>query len=187
MGIFIVLIVLALVLGFFYEVELLPLGKTLNYDAFLTLMLTALGVMVALFTIFVGLAAIWGYAGFRDIVRDMAKREVAKAVTEKIKKYPDEARMFSILNRLEAQGELLDEAQNRIAESQPAPKVVETASIHQVQQTQGDAGAAPTPLDDIQQQVTPIEEYPGETKDKTNDSSDSGKGGGNSDPRSDNR
>ena len=76
----VIVAVLGVILFLFYEAALLPLGKTINYDGFLTVMITALGVMVAIFAIMIGLAAIWGYAGLRDVVRETATKEVAKAV-----------------------------------------------------------------------------------------------------------
>jgi len=155
-GTAVVLLIFLVIIGFFYEVELLPLHEKLNYEAFLTLMLTALGVMVALFTIFVGLAAIWGYAGFRDVVRDMAKKEVADAVTETLKKYPDSADILRVLRRLEEQADLGDRLRNQAVTS-PEPKTVAKASKPIVEE-----GVEETPLDSIEKQATPIARLPGE-------------------------
>jgi hypothetical protein len=154
-GALVVVLLIVAVLFFFYEVELLPGGKSLNYDAFLTIMLTALGVMVALFAILVGLAAVWGYAGLRDVVGEMAKKEVASAVVETLQKYPDAARMVDVVERLERQAKFWDQLRNQSVTG-PEPKSVAPASNGSVEKS------VETPLESVEKQATPIAKYPGE-------------------------
>lgn len=140
-----------------------PSGHQINYDAYMSIMLTALGVMVATFAILVGLAAIWGYAGLRDHLQEMASTQVDKAIQEALKKYPESADMFSVLDRLKAQAAWLDQVQNQIAAQQPRTNVVENASKKGVQEGGGISPA--TPIENAEQQTTPIAEYPGEEED----------------------
>ncbi len=162
-ALFTTLLVLAVFAGLgvmYFKIATLPMGPSLSNDAYLSIMLTAVGVIVATFAIFVGLAAIWGYAGLKDTVRDMATKEVDKAVKNVLKKYPPAADMLRVMKRLQDQADLLDQLRNQAATERPEAKTVAPASKASVQG--GVAGGPATPLDSIEQQTTPIEEYPGE-------------------------
>jgi len=133
-----------------------PSGHTFSYDSYLSIMLTALGVMVATFAILVGLAAIWGYAGLKDHLRDIAAKQVSAATEDALKKYPNSADMFKVLQRLKDQADLNDALRNQ-AVTIPDPKSVATASKSVVQGERSEI-----PLESADQQVTQIEKYPGE-------------------------
>ena len=125
----------------------------------LTLVLAALSALLTALAIIIGLAAIWGYVGLRDAVKEMAAKKVDEAMLLKLKEYPDSAAMISLVRRLEAYAKFQDAVQNKILTT-PDPKTVEITSIPDIQ------GEAPeTPLDTVEQQVTQIEKYPGEEDD----------------------
>lgn len=155
-GLVIALCFLVALAWFLFRVASIPSNHSLSYDAYLSIMLTALGVMVATFAILVGLAAIWGYAGLKDYIREIAIKKVDKAVQDRLKKYPAAADVLSTLEQLRKHAEFWDEMRNQVVTG-PEPKSVATASKTVVQE-----GIAETPLESIEGQATPIAEYPGE-------------------------
>jgi hypothetical protein len=139
----------------------------MSFESAITIILTALAVMLAAVTLGIGALAVWGYFGIRDSVKEMASKKVDEAVNEALKKYPAAADMLQIMERARAQADLFDQMRNQ-AVTAPEPKLVEIASKPDVEEVQ-----AETPLESIKQQVTPIAKYPGEgAKD---DASSSGK------------
>ena len=131
-------------------------AQGMSFETAITIILTALAVMLAVVTIGIGGLAVWGYFGIRDSVKDMAEKKVDEAMKEALKKYPDAADMLRTMQRLAAQADFLDQVRNRVVTS-PDPKALETASNLDVQ-----GEHAETPLESIAQQVTPIDKYPGE-------------------------
>ena len=122
----------------------------------LTLVLAALGVLLTGLAIIIAVAAIWGYIGVRDSVKEMASKKVDEAMTLKLKEYPASADMVALVRRLEKYASFLDAVQNQVITA-PDRKSVATASRPDIQ------GKVPeTPLESVDQQVTPIERYPGE-------------------------
>jgi hypothetical protein len=132
----------------------------------LTLVLAALAALLTVLAIMIGIAAIWGYIGLRDSLKEMASKKVDEAMILKLKEYPDSANMVALVRRLERYAVFLDAVQNQVVTA-PDPKSVAIASKPDVQGTRPE-----TPLESIDQQVTPIEKYPGE---EGGDASDSGK------------
>jgi hypothetical protein len=131
-------------------------SMTIDPVTSLTLILAALGALLTILAIIIGIAAIWGYFGIRDSVKEMATKKVDDAMAEALKKYPASADMFKILQRLRDQADLMDQLRNQVVTT-PDPKSVAIASKPVVQ------GERPeTPLESVSQQVTPIEKYPGE-------------------------
>jgi hypothetical protein len=128
----------------------------MSFESAITIILTALGVMLAVVTLGIGGLAIWGYFGIRDSVKDMATKKVDDAMAEALKKYPAAADMFKILQRLRDQADLMDQLRNQVVTS-PDPKSVAITSKPVVQGEQPE-----TPLESVSQQVTPIEKYPGQ-------------------------
>lgn len=129
----------------------------------LTLVLAALAVLLTVLAIIIGIAAIWGYVGLRDSVKEMASKKVDEAMTLKLKEYPASADMVALVRRLEKYASFLDAVQSQVITA-PDPKLVAIASKPDIQ------GKVPeTPLESVDQQVTPIEKYPGE---EGNDASD---------------
>jgi hypothetical protein len=138
----------------------------MSFESAITIILTALAVILAAVTLGIGVLAIWGYFGIRDSVKDMATKKVDNAMAEALNKYPAAADMFRILKRLQDQADLRDQLRNQVVTS-PDPKSVAIASKPVVQEE-----PAETPLESVSQQVTPIEKYPGE---EGKDASGSGK------------
>jgi|ERR1039458_3049100 hypothetical protein len=165
MGLVLALCFLVALAWLLFRSATIPSVHQLSYDSYLSIMLTALGVMVATFAILVGLAAIWGYAGLKDYVREIAITKVDVAVQEALKKYPNSADMFSTLKRLREHAEFLDEIRNKVVTA-PEPKTVANASKSIVQEE-----VAETPLESIEKQATPIAKYPGEEDGHGNGSS----------------
>jgi hypothetical protein len=126
------------------------------FESAITIILTALAVMLAVVTIGIAALAIWGYIGLRDYLKEMADKRVDEAMTQALKKYPDAADMLKTMQRLRDQADFLDQVRNQVVTA-PEPKIVETASNHGVQGV-----SAETPLESVDQQVTPIAKYPGE-------------------------
>jgi hypothetical protein len=133
----------------------------------LTLVLAALTALLTVMAIIIGIAAVFGYFGIRDSVKDMAQKRVDQAVTEALNKYPDSAVMFKVLDRLSKQADFWDQARNQ-AVTAPEPKSVENSSKPDIT---GDEESV-LPVESMGRQVTPIEPYPGE---EPEDASSSGK------------
>lgn len=122
----------------------------------LTLVLAALAVLLTGLAIIIAVAAVWGYIGVRDSVKEMASKKVDEAMILKLKEYPAGADIVALLRRLEKYAGFLDAVQNQVITA-PDPRSVAIASKPSVQ------GSLPeTPLESVDQQVTPIEKYPGE-------------------------
>jgi hypothetical protein len=60
----------------------------MSFESAVIIILTALGVMLAVLAIGMAAAALWGYAGFKEFVREAAKSHVAEAMAVKMKEYP---------------------------------------------------------------------------------------------------
>ncbi len=136
----------------------------MSFEGAITIILTALAVMLAVVTLGIAALAIWGYVGLRDSLKETAAKRVDEAMKEALKKYPDAADMLKTMQRLRDQADFLDQVRNQVVTA-PEPKVVETASKHGVQ-----GGIVETPLESVDQQATPIAKYPGEgSKDARDD------------------
>jgi hypothetical protein len=122
----------------------------------LTLVLAALAALLTVMAIIIGLAAVWGYFGIRDSVKEMAAKKVDEAMKEALQKYPKAADMLKTMQRLRDQADFLDQVRNQVLTA-PEPKIVATASKSDVQRE-----VPETPLESVDQQVTPIKKYPGE-------------------------
>lgn len=140
----------------------------MSFETAITIILTALAVMLAVVTLGIAGLAIWGYFGIRDSVKDMATKKADEAMAQALKKYPDAADMLKTMQRLRDQADFLDQVRNQVLTA-PEPKTVAIASKPVVQ------GKPPeTPLETVDQQVTPIEKYPGEDpREEDGDASDS--------------
>lgn len=137
----------------------------MSFETAITIILTALAVMIAVVTLGVAGLAIWGYFGIRDSVKEMATKKVDEAVTEALKKYPAAADVLEALQRLKDQATLMDQLRNQVV-TVPDPKFVAIASKSVVQ-----VEGVDTPLESVDQQVTPIDKYPGEEGKSDGDSS----------------
>jgi hypothetical protein len=93
----------------------------------LTLVLAALAVLLTVLAIIMGIAAIWGYVGLRDSVKEMASKKVDEAMTLKLKEYPASADMVALVRRLEKYASFLDTVQSQVITA-PDPKLVAIAS-----------------------------------------------------------
>ena len=142
----------------------------MSFESAITIILTALGIMLAVVTLGIAALAIWGYFGIRDSVKEMATKKVEEAMSEALQKYPDAGRMLNALKRLEQQAEFWDQLRNKAVTGGGEPLVLETASKPVVKE-----GVAETPLESVQQQITPIADYPGEVE--KGNASGSGKSG----------
>jgi hypothetical protein len=145
--------------------HLVESAQGMSFESAITIILTALAVMLAVVTLGIGALAIWGYLGIRDSVRDMAGKRVDEALKETLRKYPDAAEIIRTMELVKAQADLLDQLRNQ-AVTAPEPKSVAIASKPVVQ---GEVGE--TPLESIEQQATPIAKYPGEEDGHGNSSS----------------
>jgi hypothetical protein len=112
----------------------------MTLETAVTIVLAALGVMLAILAIGIAVLAIWGYAGFKEFVKEAAKTHVSDAMTIKMKEYPGGTEVASLMRELRDRADVLEGIQNRLV---PPPDVVPAA------------GGA-------EDQVTPIAAYPGE-------------------------
>jgi hypothetical protein len=80
----------------------------MSFESAITIILTALAVMLAVVTIGIAALAIWGYIGLRDYLKEMADKRVDEAMTQALKKYPDAADMLKTMQRLRDQADFLD-------------------------------------------------------------------------------
>src|ERR1017187_3167881 len=87
--------------------------ERMSFETSITIILTALAVMLAVVTLGIGGLAIWGYFGIRDSVKDMATKRVDEAIKEALKKYPDTADLVSKMERLREQAEFWDRMRNQ--------------------------------------------------------------------------
>jgi hypothetical protein len=138
----------------------------MSFESAITIILTVLAVMLGVVTIGIAALAIWGYFGILDSVKETAAKKVDEAMVEALKKYPKAADMLALVERLSAYADVMDQIRDLVVAGHD-PKVLVTASKPVVQE-----GVPETPLDSMDQQVTPIAKYPGEV-DK-DDASDSG-------------
>lgn len=59
-----------------------PGGAPLEYKDFISIILSALAVMLAALTLFVAVAAIWGFAALREEARSSAEQEARETATK---------------------------------------------------------------------------------------------------------
>ena len=139
--------------------------STIDPITSLTLVLAALAALLTVLAIIIGVAAVWGYFGIRDSVKEMAAKKVDEEMKRVLEKYPDAGDILKALKRLQTTADFLDDMRNQ-AVTTPEPKSVASASKAGVQQEVTEVTRVPeTPLESTAQQVTPIEQYPGEEKD----------------------
>jgi MFS superfamily sulfate permease-like transporter len=105
---------------------------TMSFENAITIILTALGVMLAVLAIGIAVAAIWGYAGFKEFVREAAKTHVAEAMATKMKEYPEGTKVLDAMRQLAQRADVLEQLQNQLV-TKPEPKIVETPSDNAVQ------------------------------------------------------
>jgi hypothetical protein len=129
----------------------------MSFESAITIILTALAVMLAIMAIVLGVAAIWGYSGIRDTVKDIATKKVDDAMLLKLKEYPAAAEILDLLQRLKTGVEFMDQMQGQIILS-PAPNTVENASKYAIK------GDVPTVFPVGQEPIAEAEPYPGEDK-----------------------
>jgi hypothetical protein len=73
--------------GFFISIPQPAVGSTgVDYKDFVPILLTAIGVMIAIFTLFLAIAAIWGYTQIKDETAKVAKETAEKVAAEEAKK-----------------------------------------------------------------------------------------------------
>ena len=104
----------------------------MSFESAITIILTALGVMLAVLAIGIAVAAIWGYAGFKEFVREAAKTHVGEAMAIKMKEYPEGAKILDAMRQLVQRADVLEQLQNQLVTT-PEPKSVETPSNNAVQ------------------------------------------------------
>ncbi|MCU1249381.1 MAG: hypothetical protein JWQ49_2410 [Edaphobacter sp.] len=73
----------------------------MSYEAFVTIVLTALCALLAALAIIIGGAAIWGYRGIVESLTNDVKEKADEALKEKLKEYPAAAEMIEFRNRLQ--------------------------------------------------------------------------------------
>jgi len=124
---------------------------TMSYEGFVTIMLTAIAVMLAILAIIIAILAVFGYAGFKDAVRDAVSKSVGPIMAEKLKEYPDAAKFIELYESMETRLAFLDSVQNKIVSSPASESSPESSNL----------GAKETEAkkDKVE---TPIEPYPGE-------------------------
>lgn len=91
----------------------------MTYEGFITILLTALGVMLALLAIVIGVAAIWGYQG----IKERATEDAKKAAEEKLKEHIKSPEIKALIEehiRLRATEVAKEMVQRRI--DAPAPE-----------------------------------------------------------------
>jgi hypothetical protein len=111
----------------------------ISYDELISIVLTALAVMLAILGVGIGTLAIWGYVSLKQGLHDMATQHVAKAMENKLKEYP-------------SADDLIQAIHNMIV-AHPATNQVAPASNAGVQEQPGDAQGS---------EETVSEMYPGE-------------------------
>jgi Na+-transporting methylmalonyl-CoA/oxaloacetate decarboxylase gamma subunit len=129
----------------------------MSFESAIIIILTALAIMLAILAIGIAVMAIWGYAGFKDFVREAAKKHVAEAMTTKMKEYPEGARVLEAMQQLIVKTDLLEKLQNQLVTA-PASKNIESASKSTIQGT-AEGKATVTAAGTV---LASIEPYPGE-------------------------
>jgi hypothetical protein len=127
----------------------------MSFESAITIILTALAVMLAIMAIAIGVAAIWGYSGIKDTVKDAATKQVQAAMIVKLKEYPEAAEILDLLQRLKTGVEFMDQMQSEIIAS-PESNTVENASNHVIK------GVATKASPVAQENIAEAEPYPGE-------------------------
>ena len=82
-----------------------------TYVDFLTIVLTALGVMLTALAIGIGVAAIWGYQGIKDGATKAVMERAEKRLEERLQAYPEPRRVIELFETMQA----LHEQQKRLS------------------------------------------------------------------------
>jgi hypothetical protein len=114
----------------------------ISYQELISIVLSALALMLAILALGMAVLGVWGYLGFKEIVREAAKAHVSEAMALKMQEYPGGAEVLETMRQLKEKAENLEGIQNQLI-AQPPPKPIASASNTGVQ-------------------VTPIDKYPGE-------------------------
>lgn len=101
----------------------------MSFESAITIILTALAVMLALFAIGVAIMAVWGYYGFKDFVRDAAKKHVESAMDMKMKEYPEGAKVWEVLQAMVERTRALDRLQPQVVTSLETNSVAPASNI----------------------------------------------------------
>jgi ABC-type lipoprotein release transport system permease subunit len=93
----------------------IPSGQPITADSFISIMVTLLGVMVAVLTIFIAVAAIMGYSGLKEHVKQMVDSKAQESVEQTMKQYPKSGDILNALKELKMHSEALKSMQDQIA------------------------------------------------------------------------
>jgi hypothetical protein len=141
----------------YYLIRMVYAILTMSYEGFVTILLTAIAVMLAILALGIGILAIWGYVGLRDSVKEAATKHVTMAMDLKLKEYPPASALVELVTRMEAGLGSLEIIQKQIV-SKPESKEVAKTSNSAVQEEKAKVGT----------DVTPIAKYPGEEQQNAN-------------------
>jgi hypothetical protein len=127
---------------------------TMSYESAITIILTALAVMLALVTIGIAGLAVWGYIGLRDSVKEAAAQHVVKTMELKLQEYPKAAGFVKLMAEMKAGVAYIDQLKNQVvADAEPKDVVNASKDVVQPHAAQSEKKS---------QQVSVIEKYPGE-------------------------
>jgi hypothetical protein len=138
----------------------IPRQITVSLETAIIIILTALGLMLATLAIGCAVAAIWGYTGIKDFLKEMATKKVDEAMSTKLREYPPAADILKLVQNLQEKMDFFDQVQNQVVMA-PEPNPVENASNTGID-LPASAPVAHSVAVAGQQAVTPIEPYPGE-------------------------
>jgi hypothetical protein len=86
--------------------------RPVTYIDFLSVTLTALCALLALLTIIIGLAAVWGYIGLRDEITKTVRERAESALQVKLGEYPDSRAVIGLFDEMRT----LHEQQKRLSD-----------------------------------------------------------------------
>ena len=99
--------------------ESAPTSTHMTYESFLTIVLTALCVILAALALGIGALAIWGYNGIREAVTKEATSKAEAALAAKMQEYPDARQMISVFQRLQEQVGFMESIRDQMTTNGP--------------------------------------------------------------------
>src|SRR5665213_754958 len=89
----------------------------MTYEVCIAIVLTALCAILAALAIGIGVLAVWGYSGIKE-VRNSIEKDVSQkadaALVAKLSEYPEAESIISLFNRFKEQSEFMEQLRNQM-------------------------------------------------------------------------
>lgn len=116
-----------------------------TYIDFLTVLLTALGVMLALLALIIAGLAFWGFTGIKESLTKEVRENADQALQKKLKEYPAAAEMIALKQRVDS----VEAIHDQIMAAGPIPVAPASEQV----QTMGEATSVEFRAEDYPPQI----------------------------------